>query len=310
MFQRIEPCWNAKLARLQGRIPRMAAERAAATDPDVLERLVSQLESLRHQAQWMESTITEIVISEAQNEVRDFQKWGFDIIPHRVVMKTGVETVDGKRVAVEDAFKDPKHPFRIAIVCAMWLTCFDVECLGTLYIDKPRKAHNLMQAIARANRVFPGKDCGVIVDYNGMLKSLREALAQYALGDEVGDGGDVISSMNDVGTRIGLWVSACEVLIRSDADNIDKPLVQEAIGAVELSRPRLTQKRFIVQHRGHRYKVALPARIYDDMYRTRNAFPHGNPVEPLDLFGLGGLLSEHAWWTWLLLSTIWRLELS
>jgi len=73
------------------------------------------------------------------------------------------------------------------------------------------------------------------------------------------------------------------VLIRSDADNIDKPLVQEAIGAVELSRPRLTQKRFIVQHRGHRYKVALPARIYDDMYRTRNAFPHGNPVEPLDL---------------------------
>ena len=66
----------------------------------------------------------------------------------------------------------------------MWLTGFDVECLSTLYIDKPMKAHNLMQAIARANRIFPGKDCGVIVDYNGMLKSLREALAQYALGDD------------------------------------------------------------------------------------------------------------------------------
>ena len=66
----------------------------------------------------------------------------------------------------------------------MWLTGFDVECLSTLYIDKPMKAHSLMQAIARANRVYPGKDFGLIVDYNGMLKSLREALAQYALGDD------------------------------------------------------------------------------------------------------------------------------
>src|SRR5262245_37330007 len=66
----------------------------------------------------------------------------------------------------------------------MWLTGFDVECLSTLYIDKPMKAHTLMQAIARANRVYPGKDCGVIVDYNGMLKSLRQALAQYAVGDD------------------------------------------------------------------------------------------------------------------------------
>ncbi len=115
---------------------------------------------------------------------RDFKKWGFDIIPHRALMKQGFETPDGKRVDVEDAFKDPKHPFRVAIVCAMWLTGFDVECLSTLYIDKPMKAHTLMQAIARANRVYPGKDFGLIVDYNGMLKSLREALAQYALGDD------------------------------------------------------------------------------------------------------------------------------
>ena len=73
----------------------------------------------------------------------------------------------------------------------MWMTGFDVECLSTLYIDKPMKAHTLMQAITRANRVYPGKDFGLIVDYNGMLKSLREALAQYALGDESpeGDGG-------------------------------------------------------------------------------------------------------------------------
>ena len=203
MFQRIEPRWKAKLAQVKARFRSMEAELAAATDPDERERLAKQLESLRGQAQWMESTIIEIIISEAQNEVRDFQKWGFDIIPHRVVMKTGFETPDGKRVTVEDAFKDPQHPFRVAIVCAMWLTGFDVECLSTLYIDKPMKAHTLMQAIARANRVYPGKDCGVIVDYNGMLKSLREALAQYALGDEDdgGGGGDIVAPDRGAGCR-------------------------------------------------------------------------------------------------------------
>src|ERR1700730_10896127 len=106
-------------------------------------------------------------------------------------MKQGFEVGD-KRVDVESAFKNPDHPFRVAIVCAMWLTGFDVESLSTLYIDKPMRAHTLMQAIARANRVYPGKDFGLIVDYNGMLKSLREALAQYAVGDDTAGGGDVL----------------------------------------------------------------------------------------------------------------------
>jgi type I restriction enzyme, R subunit len=212
MFQRIEPRWQAKLAKLRGLVRGKEAELVAVSDPDVRERVIAELESLRGQARWMESTIIEIVISEAQNEVRDFQKWGFDIIPHRVVMKNGFETPDGKRVPVEDAFKDPQHPFRIAIVCAMWLTGFDVEFLATLYIDKPMKAHNLMQAIARANRVFPGKDCGVIVDYNGMLKSLREALAQYALGDEDGGGGagDVVAPIEQLVAALVQGIEATE----------------------------------------------------------------------------------------------------
>jgi type I restriction enzyme R subunit len=200
MFQRIEPRWKSKLAHVKARILQQEAALVAASDPDARERLVALLEQLRGQAQWMESTIIEIIISEAQNEVRDFQKWGFDIIPHRVVMKQGFQAPDGKSMRVEDAFKEPQHPFRIAIVCAMWLTGFDVECLSTLYIDKPMKAHTLMQAIARANRVYPGKDCGMIVDYNGMLKSLRAALAQYALGDD-GDGsdaGDIVAPIEEL----------------------------------------------------------------------------------------------------------------
>jgi type I restriction enzyme R subunit len=94
----------------------------------------------------------------------------------------------------------------------MWLTGFDVECLSTLYIDKPMKAHTLMQAIARANRVYPGKDCGVIVDYNGMLKSLREALAQYAMGDDdEGDGGgDIVAPIEELVAALVDAIEAAE----------------------------------------------------------------------------------------------------
>jgi type I restriction enzyme R subunit len=211
MFQRIEPRWKGRIAELRAVLSVVAAETAEATDEDRREYLNKRLDELRRQVQWMESTIIEIVISEAQNEIRDFQKWGFDIIPHRMVMKNGFQTPDGKRVPVEDAFKDPQHPFRVAIICAMWLTGFDVECLATLYIDKPMKAHNLMQAIARANRVFPGKDCGVIVDYNGMLKSLREALAQYALGDEdEGGGGGIVAPIEDLVASLLQAIEAAE----------------------------------------------------------------------------------------------------
>jgi type I restriction enzyme R subunit len=215
MFNRIQPRWQAKLAQVKALIPAGEAELSAAGDPDARERLGKEIESLRGRAQWMESTIIEIIISEAQNEVRDFAKWNVDIIPHRVVMKTGFQTPDGKRVGVEDAFKDPQHPFRIAIVCAMWLTGFDVECLATLYIDKPMKAHSLLQAIARANRVFPGKDCGVIVDYNGMLKSLREALAQYALGDDGGgDGGGIVAPIEELVAALLQAIEATEAHLR------------------------------------------------------------------------------------------------
>ena len=157
--------------------------------------------------------MVEIIISEAQNEVADFKKWGFDIIPHRARMKQGFDTADGKRVDVESAFKNPQHPFRVAIVCAMWLTGFDVECLSTLYIDKPMRAHTLMQAIARANRVYPGKDFGLIVDYNGMLKSLREALAQYALGDDGGDA-DIVAPLEERVLALQDAIQATEAYLR------------------------------------------------------------------------------------------------
>ena len=75
MLQRIEPRWHAKLTQVKALIPQKEAELAAASEPDEKERLGRVLGKLRGQAQWMESTIIEIIISEAQNEVRDFQKW-------------------------------------------------------------------------------------------------------------------------------------------------------------------------------------------------------------------------------------------
>jgi len=196
MWQRIIPRWQAKLAVVEGLVTAQEAGLAAATDPDERAAVKKRLTYLRGQARWMAETIIEIIISEGQGEVAEFWKWGVDIIPHRLLMKQGF-VVGEKRVDVEKAFKDPEHPFRVAIVCAMWLTGFDVECLSTLYIDKPMKAHTLMQAIARANRVYPGKDFGLIVDYNGMLKSLRAALAQYALGEDGTGAEEVVAPLEE-----------------------------------------------------------------------------------------------------------------
>jgi len=80
---------------------------------------------------------------------------------------------------LEKRFKDPEDPLRIVIVRAMWLTGFDAPCVHTLYIDKPMKGHNLMQAIARVNRVFKDKEGGLVVDYIGIANELKSALKEY-----------------------------------------------------------------------------------------------------------------------------------
>ncbi|MFZ3207981.1 MAG: type I restriction endonuclease subunit R [Geobacteraceae bacterium] len=207
MHKLIIPRWEKKLAKVRKEILAREASLEVCKDDETGQLLQGQRDKLTAQADWLESTIIEIIISEAQGEVAAFKEWKFNIIPHRVIMKQGFETDDGKRVDVESAFKNPEHPFRIAIVCAMWLTGFDVECLSTLYIDKPMKAHTLMQAIARANRRYPGKDFGLIVDYNGMLKSLREALAQYALGDGEGGSEEIVAPIEE---RVKALLSAIE----------------------------------------------------------------------------------------------------
>ena len=138
---------------------------------------------------WLKETEMAVVVSEEQGEVQRFKDWELDITPHREKMKKGFETEDGRRLDLDTALKDTEHPFRIAIVCAMWLTGFDVTCLYTVYLDKPLKAHTLMQTIARANRIHEGKNNGLIVDYCGILKNLRLALATFVAGKPDNSGG-------------------------------------------------------------------------------------------------------------------------
>jgi type I restriction enzyme R subunit len=80
---------------------------------------------------------------------------------------------------LEKRFKDPTDPLRLVIVRDMWLTGFDAPCVHTLYVDKPMKGHNLMQAIARVNRVFKDKQGGLVVDYIGIANELKSALKDY-----------------------------------------------------------------------------------------------------------------------------------
>ena len=155
MYDMVQKYWAEEIARLE-------KERKTAAQQEAQE--------LDRKLAWMKETEMAVVISQEQNEIQTFQKWGLDIKTHRQKME--------KR-ELDKEFKDAENPLRVVFVCAMWLTGFDVKCLTCLYLDKPLKAHTLMQTIARANRVAEGKSNGLIVDYIGIVKALRKALADY-----------------------------------------------------------------------------------------------------------------------------------
>lgn len=90
---------------------------------------------------------------------------------------------DEDRRAWAEEFKKPKSNFKIAFVVDMWTTGFDVDCLDTMYIDKPLQQHTLVQTISRVNRVYPGKEKGLVVDYIGIKSNMNVALKRYAQGD-------------------------------------------------------------------------------------------------------------------------------
>lgn len=168
MYDLIMHHWKNNVAQLEKEVAR-----GKYGDQELLEK--------SRELQWIKETEICVVVSSEQNEIQKFQKWDLDIEPHREKMNTQ---------DLETRFKDEDDPFRFVIVCAMWITGFDVPTLSTLYIDKPLKSHTLMQAIARANRISEGKNNGLIVDYIETYTALLDALAIYGTGGENSGNGE------------------------------------------------------------------------------------------------------------------------
>ena len=166
MYNYVQEYWQKEIAALEDKIK--------------VSHSQQETQEMQRKLDWMRETDMAVVVSQEQNEIQTFQKWGLDIATHRNRME---------KEELDKAFKEPDSKLRIVFVCAMWLTGFDVKTLSCLYIDKPMKAHTLMQTIARANRVAEGKSNGLIIDYIGIVKALRQALADYTANPD-GNGGD------------------------------------------------------------------------------------------------------------------------
>ena len=167
MYDYIQEYWPEYLQELKQRIDKTTDQQDA--------------QDLKRKYNLVATTEVCVVVSSEQNEVDKFRKMNLDIETHRKKM------VDRN---LEKEFKDEDNPFRLAIVCAMWITGFDAPCVSTVYLDKPIKGHTLMQTIARANRVYDDeKENGLIVDYGNVYQQLEKAYAIYGEGQK-GNGGD------------------------------------------------------------------------------------------------------------------------
>jgi len=176
MYDKTKKCWNDEISDLETKV--LAADEPLKTQ-------------LNEKIAFMKETDMAVVVSPAQNEIEEMALKGVDIRPHR------------KRIISEDLddkFKDPDDPFRIVFVCAMWMTGFDVPSCSTIYLDKPLRNHSLMQTIARANRVFPEKENGLIVDYVGVFRNLEKALTIYGSdsGGSIKPGESPIQDKNEI----------------------------------------------------------------------------------------------------------------
>lgn len=166
MYDLIKQHWDAYVVQLEKEV-----SKGKYGDQELLTK--------NRELKWIKETEICVVVSPEQNEIQKFAAWNLDIEPHRAKMNTQ---------DLETRFKDDNDPFRFVIVCAMWITGFDVPSLSTLYLDKPMKSHTLMQAIARANRISEGKNNGLIVDYIETYTALLDALSIYGTGGDTGGG--------------------------------------------------------------------------------------------------------------------------
>lgn len=269
--------WNAKIDSIEAEIDKSTS--------------IEESQSLIRKLHWMRETQIAVIVSQEQGEVERFKKNRLDILPHRRLMEEGFTGLDGTQgIRPEIAFKHKDHPFRVAIVCAMWLTGFDVPTLDTLYIDKPLKAHTLMQAIARANRIASGKTNGLIVDYCGILKNLRSALATFAGQSDEGHGSaqgkldpterntKLLELLQDSLDLIQEYFSATEFDFSATLDSLQGKvgfertsiLAAALVAALEVvNRNDISRKTFELRARAVFSRFQAAIRILPDIHRFR-----------------------------------------
>jgi len=197
----------AALEKLVGAEPRLKEVAA-----DIVQHFESRTEAI--EGKGMIVAMTRDICVRLYDEIVDLRPDWHDLEPARglikVIMSGSAADTEllrphiyspATKKLLEKRFKDPKDPLKLVIVRDMWLTGFDVPCLHTMYVDKPMRDHNLMQAIARVNRVFRDKEGGLVVDYIGIAAELRRALRNYTenrgKGQPTLDAGEALANLKE-----------------------------------------------------------------------------------------------------------------
>lgn len=190
--QEVDSSVKGKWARLETLVG--SEDRLHEVAKDIVTHFETRLKQI--EGKGMIVTISRRIAARLYEEIVQLRPdWHHDSLERgaiKVVMTSGKDddelmqkhhTSKAERERLAKRMKDPEDELKLVIVCDMWLTGFDVPCLHTLYVDKPMKGHNLMQAIARVNRVFRDKPGGLVVDYIGIAHALKEALKVYSPSD-------------------------------------------------------------------------------------------------------------------------------
>lgn len=255
--------WPEYLKELEGRINEAADQQ--------------EEQELRRKYDRVAETEVCVVVSSEQNEVDKFRKMGLDIATHRRKM---VER------NLEKEFKDPENPFRLAIVCAMWITGFDAQCVSTVYLDKPIKGHTLMQTIARANRVYDDeKENGLIVDYGNVYEQLEKAYSVYGEGTKgtgTGqDSGKPVEELVELEEELSKAIQETEEYLQTLSFRLDellniKPMqkiakLKEAADCVCLNEATRTAFEVMARNVFRKYKALYPEKEAKQYTKKFNA---------------------------------------
>jgi type I restriction enzyme R subunit len=254
MYDKVRLRWDERLAK--GRLDLL--------DANVVGR---ERELLEAEVAYMAATDMAVIVSQSQNEIATMKAKGLEILPHR------------KRMVTEDLetkFKDSSDPLRIVFVCAMWTTGFDVPSCSTIYLDKPMKNHTLMQTIARANRVFPEKQNGLIVDYIGVFRNLQAALAVYAAPGN--DGEAPVKNKDELIAWLTTATNNARTYIESLGVDLDGLL--ESSGLQLLERSKAAVEQLIVTDEA-KAQFLTHSRLVDQLFRAILPDPRANEFGPM-----------------------------